>query len=498
MLPFTRAAHKRETALFLSGDLYPLRTRVFLDFETICAYTFSGSTQTEAGLKSWRETRNRLTVRAKYVIHDLWRKEHQKLSKTRNIISQNLILTYLVLRSFFRNKLFDSAGALVYTTLFSLVPFLAVLFAIMKGFAWQEHIATILSLALHPLGEQAVQILVPQIMGFVMNTNIETLGYIGFVLLLGSLLFIISTIESSFNAIWRVRRMRAIHRLVIEYIGFLFIGPVIGIAVLGWSLGLNMLKWSESTPFNGVAALLLKDVAPFLVTLFIFYYLAHFIPNTRVKVKSAFVGALVGATLWTFSNWLFSAFLSTVYVEGYQAAIYARLAVLPLLLIWLYVGWTILLFAAQVAYAHQNIDKIIWDEKHPYLSPLYYENLSLKILLRTYQLHALNGALVSEEELSDYFRIPEDVIHTVVEELATARYLVILDGDVLRFVPAKPADQVSAADVMLQLRHIADASPPVTKIDRIAAKMSLKTEATIKKSWSHITLRHLLDHLDPS
>ncbi len=446
----------------------------------------------------WREIWNRFTIWSKYFIHDFWHRERSELSKVRDFIYKHLQLSFIVVRAFFRDKLYDSAGALVYTTLLSLVPFLAVLFAMMKSLDWQQYIVTILSLALHPLGEQAVAILVPQIMSFVMNANIETLGYIGFVLLLLSLLFIISTIESSFNAIWRVRSVRAMHRLILEYAGFLFFVPVLGIALLGWAISSNLLQWTERIEPNGIAIWLLQDAAPFLVTLFIFYYLIHFLPNTRVKVKSAFAGAVIGSILWTLSNWIFAAFLSTVYVQGSQAAIYARLAVLPLLLIWLYAGWTILLFAAQVAYAHQNMDKILWNEKHPYLSPLFYENLSLKILLLTYQLHALTRNPISEEELSDYFRIPEDVIHTVAEELAAARYLVILEGDVLRFAPAKPADLVIAAEVMLQLRRLANATTPISGIDRMTARMAQKTETAIKRSWSHITLQNLLDQLPPA
>jgi membrane protein len=446
---------------------------------------------------SWDQIKERFAAWYGYLAHDFWRDEHQQLSKLRILINHNMLLSFIVVRSFFRNKLFDTAGALVYTTLFSFVPFVAVLFALMKGFGLQETISQILTYGLHPLGNASVQLIVPQIMAFVNNTNIRTLGYIGFVLLLLSLLVIISTIEYSFNSIWRVKKQRKLYRRIIEYISFLFVGPIIALILLGWSANSKFQLWFHGISPSSFAGALLQLLGPWLLTIFIFWYFLKFIPNTKVHVRSALFAALVGATLWMIANWLFGSFIATAYVEGPQAAMYARFAVVPLLLLWLFIGWTILLFSSQIAYAHQNMDKLVWDRAHPYLSPMFYETLALKVLLRTFEQQARNGAASGEEELSDYFCLPEGVIDTVAVELVNLKLLVRHNGGKTRYTPAKPSDQILVADVMVQLRHFHPITRRHTAIDRLIREIINLSDCSMKQCWKDMTIQDMLDKLPP-
>ena len=350
---------------------------------------------------------------------------------------------------------------------------------------------------LHPLGQESVRVIVPEIMAFVSNTNISTLGYIGFVLLILSLLVIISTIEYSFNGIWRVKKPRKLHRRIIEYISFLFIGPIIGLLLFGWGANSNFQLWINGISPTSFAGELFQILGPWLLTIFFFWYLLDFIPNTRVHFKSALLAAVVGASLWMFTNWLFSTFLATAYVEGPQAAIYAHFAVVPLLLLWVFIGWTILLFSAQLAYAHQNMDKLVWDRAHPYLSPMFYESLALKVLLRTFDQYCRHGKASGEEELSDYFCLPEGVIDTVAGELVNLNLLLRHNGNNMRYTPAKPPDQILVADVMAQLRNFHPITRRHTQVDHLVHEMMSRSDCSMKKCWKKMTIEDMLDKLEP-
>jgi len=416
------------------------------------------------------------------------------ISRIRFHLQHNLLLGQLVIRSFLKDKLFDTAGALVYTTLLALVPFIAVFFSLMKGIGMHETIERTLTYAFHPLGENAIRLLVPQIMSFVNNTNISTLGYIGFFLLLASLLLIVPTIEYSFNTIWRVKKQRKLHRRFIEYTIFIIVGPIIGLLILSWIANRYQL-WIGSPPTASFASSLLRNVGPWLITIFIFWYLLNFIPNTRVRLKSATIASLVGTGLWMIANWFFARFLDTLYFEGAQAAMYARFAVLPLLLLWLFVGWSILLFSAQLAYADQNMDKLVWDRTHPYLSPMFYESLALKVLLRITHQYFSHGRSSTEEELSDYFSIPESVINTVAGELVNLQLLHCQNGGEMRYTPAKHPAQIHVADALIELRNFDTASRRHRGVDHLVRQVMGHADDSMKSSWKEMTIQDLLDML---
>ncbi|HNW60828.1 MAG TPA: YhjD/YihY/BrkB family envelope integrity protein [bacterium] len=445
-------------------------------------------------MSRWNQIKEKLAYWRTGIHNTLKHDPRPPISRARFFIQHHLLLGQLVMRSFLKDKLFDTAGALVYTTLLALVPFIAVFFSLMKGIGMQETISRTLTYAFHPLGENAVHLLVPQIMSFVNNTNINTLGYIGFFLLLGSLLLIVSTIEYSFNTIWRVKKQRKMYRRFVEYTIFIIVGPIIGLLILSWIANRFQL-WIDSPPTTSFISAMLRNVGPWLITIFIFWYLLNFIPNTRVRFRSAVIASLTGTGLWMMANWFFARFLDTLYFEGAQAAMYARFAVLPLLLLWLFIGWSILLFSSQLAYAHQNMDKLVWDRTHPYLSPMFYESLALKLLLRiTYQYFS-HGKSSTEEELSDFFSIPESVINTVASELVNLELLHCQNGGETRYIPAKHPAQIQVAEAMIELRNFDTASRRHSGVDHLVRQVMGHADSSMKSSWKNMTIQDLLDML---
>ncbi len=432
----------------------------------------------------------------KFFTHDLWHIDFHRSSRLSKYLHHHSMLSVLVLRSFWRDRFIDSASSLVFTTLFAIVPFLAVIFTVYKLFDLQQNMANALTFLLSPLGARATSDLVPEIITYVENSNINTLGIVGFIFLLVSLLFIISSIEKALNGIWKAKKVRAWYRRLVDYMVIFLIGPILALAILGWLVSLQESAPTHSlTPYefiNDVPAIVL----PSLLSLVAFIYILKFIPNTRVRWKSALVGAVIGAILWNIGNWVFTSFIVEYYSSGAQAQIYARLAVLPLFLMWMFFGWTVVLFVAQVSYAHQNLYKLIWQEKHPYIGAAFHEMIGLKILLRVTQQHLLYKISTSEESLSDYFNIPENVINITAQNLVDLRYLVLLSGPDRCYLPAHAPETVTIANLLYDLRITGCThNRSHRNIDRLTDSLCFRFNKKLGYTFKKITVKDLVDKL---
>ena len=136
--------------------------------------------------------------------------------------------------------------------------------------------------------------------------------------------------------------------------------PVLLSAVLGITASMQSNSFVQMlNKLPGVSIILTKS-APLLASWLAFYFLILFIPNTRVKFGSAAIGAIMGGTIWQIGNSIFAHFIVNSYQSGAKAALYAGFATLPLFLIWLFLSWSIVLLAAEIAYAQQNLKKITW------------------------------------------------------------------------------------------------------------------------------------------
>lgn len=432
----------------------------------------------------------------RFLTHDIWHLEFYHFPRLQKYFHRQFMLVILVTRSFMRERLYDSAAALAFTSLFAFVPFLAVIFTIMKTLGWHENLAKVLYYLLSPLGKASSDYLVPEITTFVFNTNIKTLGLIGFVVLVVSLLIIISSIEQAFNDIWNVKKHRPWRRKLVDYSIICILGPLFTFIVIGFTITSEnkppILTIHSNPLINNVLSVLL----PLIITWFALWYILKFIPNTRVRNQPAAIGALIGSLLWSVVNGVFSGFVVDVYITGMQAMIYARLAVLPLFLLWVFFGWTVLLFVAQLAYARQHFAKLIWQEKHPFVGPAYHEMIGLKILLRVAHQYRVFHKSTSEESLSDYFNMPENVIHLTAQRLADLHYLVVMDEPERSYLLSQLPGSIRIYDVLFELRLTGcDQKKAAKNIDRLVERLCNRFNRQIGQSYRKMTLQDLLNRL---
>ena len=243
------------------------------------------------------------------------------------------------------------AMGLTYAMLLALIPLLAVTFAVLKAFGVQNQIEPFLVQAFDPLGPEGVEV-VRRVIEVVNNIQVGVLGVVGVVILFYTVIFLVGEIESALNRIWRVRRPRSWSRRLSGYLSVLLIGSVLVFMSLTLIASVQT-YWlvQRIMEIQAFGLILATRGTRFLLLWLAFTFLYRFMPHTWVSLRSALIGGGVASLLWQLAGVVFAAFFAG---SARYAAIYSSFAVLILSLLWLYVGWLIVLVGAEVTYFHQH------------------------------------------------------------------------------------------------------------------------------------------------
>ena len=203
------------------------------------------------------------------------------------------------------------AMGLVYKTLLSLVPLLAVSFSVLKGFGVHSELEPLLLNVMKPLGESGKEI-TSNILQFVDNTNVGALGTVGLGVLLYTAISMVMQIEVAFNATWRVRHSRSLIERFSHYISVLLVGPLLIFSALGLSQAVKRYHWFQQVLDTGAGSLLYNSLSiylPFMMVVAALTFIYLFMPNTRVKPAAALFGATIAALLLSGAGSLFTMFI---------------------------------------------------------------------------------------------------------------------------------------------------------------------------------------------
>ncbi len=289
----------------------------------------------------------------RFLRRDVWTIDPDTLPRAQRIGVQLLRLGIAVV-SEFRYRLLDArAGGLVYTTLLSLVPLLAVTFSVLKAFGVHYMIEPVLAQALQPLGEKGHE-LTERIIGFVHNLKVGVLGAVGVAALFFTAYSLIDKVEDALNAIWRVRQGRPWTRKFTDYLSVLLVGPLVvftAFAMIGAAQSSWFVQELLAIEPLGHIYFWLTQFTPFVLMCGFFTFFYKFVPYTKVRLTSAVIGGVTAAVLWDLAGAMFAAFVAG---SARYGAIYSSFAILILFLLWLYVSWLIVLIGAQVAFFHQH------------------------------------------------------------------------------------------------------------------------------------------------
>ena len=404
-------------------------------------------TTAQEKIRSMRAFRSR-------VLDSLWQAEPADLTRVKRLLSSFIKIVFLVGRDFIENLVKLQAMALAFKTLLSIAPLLAVIFSILKGFGVHNRIEPVLAEALAPLGDKGQEV-TTHLIGFVDKMSAGALGSVGVVTLFITVLSLMGTIEQAFNTIWRVRFPRKLARRFSDYLSVLLVGPVLVFAALTITATLQSNSFVRNLlalePFGTVMLMLLRLI-PYFILWGAFTLSYVFIPNTRVRLRSALVGGLVAALLWQTVGWGFATFVAS---STRYYAIYSSFAILLLFLLWLYVGWLIVLLGAQVSHAHQHIRFYYGERENLARSPAGREKLALHLLLLIGRNFHQGLSAMSITDLADRLQLPAALVKDFLEMFQRSR-LVFPLADEETFVLARAPETISIKEILDCIRTSGD------------------------------------------
>jgi len=360
-------------------------------------------------------------------------------------------LLIVLTRQLLQGQLNLRAMSLVYTTLLSVVPLLAVSFSVLKGFGVHNQIEPVLTNFLAPLGPRGYE-LSDNIIGFVENIRVGVLGSLGLVFLLYTVVSLIQKVESTFNYVWQVERLRGLAVRFSSYLSVILIGPVLVFTALGvtaTAMSNVLVQQLMSVEPFGYLFLTFTKFIPYFLVIAAFSFIYMFIPNTRVRFFPAVVGGVVAGVLWQSSGWAFAAFIAS---SSRYAAIYSGFAILILLLIWLYLNWVILLLGAQVAFYIQYQQYMTRQAVQLRLSNRLRERLALQIMFMVAEHHLNSRDPWTAEGLVHHLALPMQPIHHVLQLMLKVGFLSETADEPPAYLPRRDIESITLAELYEAVR----------------------------------------------
>jgi membrane protein len=384
-------------------------------------------------------------------LEPLWRADLQSLPwyKTFAIVAARITLR--IIQDFMQGQLTLRAMSLVYTTLLSLVPLLALSFSVLKAFGIHNQLEPLLLRFLSPLGEKGSQ-LAHQIVNFVENVGVGVLGSVGLLLLVYTVVSLIQKVEHSLNFIWHITSLRSLSQRLSGYLSVILIGPLLVVTALGITASImntSLVQYIISFEPFGTLVIGLSKLVPYLLVIGAFTLTYLLIPHTTVKFKSALLGGLFAGILWESVGWGFASFI--VGSAKYDA-IYSGFAILILLLIWLYLNWLILLLGASIAFYYQNPAYQATGGLHKPLGNMAREALALEILRLTGQAYINGEKHWTIENLVEHLSLPMEIINGILEKLLSSGLLIHAGDDEPYFIPGRDLHTIKIKQVLDAIR----------------------------------------------
>ena len=284
---------------------------------------------------------------------------------------------------------------------------------------------------------------------FVQKTQNSALGVVGMLLLVAVAIRMLANVEATFNDIWGVTRGRSWLWRVVLYWTTITLGPLAIIGALGLASGPHfqtVKNFFGHMPFIGN---LLFEFLPLVVLWLTFALIYQLVPNTKVRFSAAFVGGIVGGSLWHVNNMFGFLYVSRVVTNS---KIYGSLGLVPVFMVGLYFSWVILLFGAQVAYAFQNRKAYLQERLVENVNQRGREFIALRLMTCISQRFQRGQRPVSLEEISIELGIPTRLAQQVLQTLIAARLVVEVAGNENRFAPARPLESINCHHLLAAMR----------------------------------------------
>ena len=383
-----------------------------------------------------------------FVTKDIWSFEFYQKGPLRRAIGNTVKVTVIAIRTFLDDKVMTKAAALTYSTLFAIVPILALIFAVARGFGFENIVTSLLEKGI--IGEnESLNTVMQFIDGYMQYVSSGAFVGIGLLFLLFSVYSLADGIEANLNSIWHVKKARGMGRKITDYFSLILLIPIAIICLSGLSvLASSILSRMQGFQLLGGFVRFLVFALPYLVAGLILTGFYMFMPNTKVRFKYAIIpGFIAGCLFQILQNLYFQGQLS---LSSYNA-IYGGFAALPLFLFWLNISWSIILFGCELAYVSQNNDNFNYFKEPDKISRRHQDFYSLMVMACICKRFNNHKHPPTRKELGNELHIPLRYVISSIDLLIESGLLEVIvqpDDPEPAFVPSTDTQKMTVVKVL--------------------------------------------------
>jgi membrane protein len=362
----------------------------------------------------------KIVDRIKNLNEKIWTSSPKAGSGWESFFLKQLKILFLAGRGFSNDKVQLRASALTFYSLLSLVPVIAIGFAIAKGFGLDKDLEELIMQNVNTIEQyQVVSDILYKGRSALEQTSGGYIAGVGIIILLWSVMSLLENIEQSFNYIFQVRVPRPWYRKITDYFSILLIAPVF--IVLSSSLTVfistKLTEFMSAAPilafFKPVISFLIK-FAPYLLSWITMTILFIIMPNTKVRFGPAVISGIITGTILHLLQWLY---IDLQWGIAKLNTIYGSFAAIPLFIIWLQSTWIVVLIGAELTYANQNIKRFELEFESLNISHQQRRALVLMIMKKIIHNFSVGDKAVSTEQIASELNIPVRLTREILQDL---------------------------------------------------------------------------------
>lgn len=428
-----------------------------------------------------------------FLLEDIWRVTDDEVSKKKGMLYNAIKIATLSVKEFTERRVVNKASALTYSTLLAIIPILALLFAIARGFGFSNLLEDQFR---NGLGGQAqtAETILSFIDSYLSHAKSGIFIGVGLIMLFYTVLLLTHNMERTFNSIWQVKKPRSLYRKMTDYFSMMLLLPLLIMLSSGISIFMStFLKNMEEFFLLAPVIKFLVRLTPFVLTWGMFTALYIFMPNTKVKLKFAIVPGILAGSAFQGFQYLYIG--SQIWVSRYNA-IYGSFAAIPMFLLWTQISWSICLYGAQLCYVAQNLRNFSFSKETENISRRYHDFLCILIMSLICKRFQTEEPPYTAESLSDEHKIPIRLTTTILYELQDLHMIyetpVEDEDEEMAYLPSVDINQMNVA---MLLSRLDKEGSEAFKIDRSQYANTWEALAKARESYYKETSSILLKDL---
>ena len=430
-----------------------------------------------------------------FITDTIWKVNLKSLPLWKRMLVSVCRFVYLIVVDLANGQLNLRAMSLVFTTILSFVPLIAVSFSVLKAFGVHNQIEPALLKLFAHLGDKAPE-LTNNIIGFVDNVEVGLLGTLGIAFLFYSVISLLTKVEEAFNYTWRIHKTRTLAERFSNYLSVLMVGPVLVFAAMATTASLlnNSVtqELASIEPF-GVMLQFVTKLIPYAFIIFAFTFVYSFVPNTKVRFIPALTGGIAAGVLWQSVGWLYALVIAQ---SSTQTAIYAGFAILFFFMTWLYLNWLILLVGSSVAFYRQYPEYLLAKNQSVSLNNRDREHVGLNVLLMIGENFYHKNPPMTVEDIVDDMVCPKQSIEDVLQCYEEAGILKSVVSIEPAYLPATPLENLTVADAYMALRSSHAIFSPISLTNArsdMASPIIKRIEDSVHAELGELTIKELIE-----